>query len=60
MPKPAGVQKQTMIANTLTQMTEEPIKRDVLRDLKLTNEECLVGGMMAESSLGYTDHEMVE
>lgn len=49
-----------MIANTLTQVTEEPIKRDVLRDLKLTNEECLVGGMMAESSLGYTDHEMVE
>ncbi|GAB0175730.1 hypothetical protein GRJ2_000038200 [Grus japonensis] len=43
-----------------TQVVEEPMRRGVLLDLVLTNKEGLVGDVKVGSSLGCSDHEMVE
>lgn len=46
--------------NMLLHVTKEPIRRGVLLDLILTNKDRLVGNMKVKSSLGCTDHEMME
>ncbi|GAB0206732.1 hypothetical protein GRJ2_003138800 [Grus japonensis] len=44
----------------LLQVTEEPVRRGAMLDLVLTNKEELVGDVELKSSLGCSDHEMVE
>ena len=51
---------QCMEDNILMQAMEEPMRRGVLLDLVLTNKEGLVGDVKAGSSLGCSDHEIVE
>lgn len=46
--------------NFLMQVVEEPIRKGVLLDLVLTNQEGLVEDMKVGGSLGFSDHEMVE
>ncbi|GAB0206692.1 hypothetical protein GRJ2_003134800 [Grus japonensis] len=46
--------------NFLLQVTEEPMRRDAMLDLVLTNKEGLVGDVKLKGSLGCRDHEMVE
>ncbi|GAB0206830.1 hypothetical protein GRJ2_003148600 [Grus japonensis] len=45
--------------NFLTQLVEEPMRREVLLDFVLTNKG-LAGDVKVEGSLGCRDHEMVE
>ncbi|GAB0205340.1 hypothetical protein GRJ2_002999600 [Grus japonensis] len=51
---------QSINDNFLTQVVEEPIRREVLLDLVLTKKEGLLEDVKAEGSLGCHDHEMVE
>ena len=51
---------QSIDDNFLTQVVEEPMRRGVLLDLVLTNKEGLVENVKVGSSLGCSDHEMVE
>ena len=44
----------------LMQMVDEPTRRETLMDLILTNKECLVEVVKFESSIGCSNHEMVE
>ncbi|PKU31506.1 rna-directed dna polymerase from mobile element jockey-like [Limosa lapponica baueri] len=46
--------------NFLTQMLEEPTRRDALLDLVLTNKEGLVEDVKVGGSLGCSDHEKME
>ncbi|PKU38944.1 rna-directed dna polymerase from mobile element jockey-like [Limosa lapponica baueri] len=46
--------------NFLLQMIEEPMRKGAVLDLVLTNKEGLVGNVKFKSSLGSSDHEMVE
>ncbi|GAB0178578.1 hypothetical protein GRJ2_000323100 [Grus japonensis] len=60
-----GGQKQSRrfleyIDNFLLQVIEKPMKRGTLLDLILTNNKGLVGNMKFKSSLGCSDHEVVE
>jgi len=47
-------------SNFLLQVIEEPTRRGAMPDLVLTNKEELVGNVKLKSSLGCSDHEMVE
>ncbi|GAB0188273.1 hypothetical protein GRJ2_001292600 [Grus japonensis] len=44
----------------LLQVIEEPMRRDAMLDLVLTNREGLVGNAKVKGSLGCSDHEIVE
>lgn len=44
----------------VTQVMEEPTRGGALLDLILVNKEGLVGDVKVESSLGCSDHEIVE
>jgi len=46
--------------NFLLQVREEPTRRGAMLDLVLTKMEGLVGNVKAKSSLGFSDHEIVE
>ncbi|GAB0204737.1 hypothetical protein GRJ2_002939300 [Grus japonensis] len=46
--------------NFLLQVIEEPMRRGAMLDLVLTNKEGLVGNVKLKSSLGCSEHEMVE
>jgi len=46
--------------NFLLQVTEEPMRRGAMMDLVLTNKKGLVGNVKLKTSLGCSDHEMVE
>ncbi|PKU28688.1 dtw domain-containing protein 2 [Limosa lapponica baueri] len=46
--------------NFLLQMVEEPIRKGAMLDLVLTNNEGLVANVEPKSSLGCSDHNMVE
>lgn len=45
---------------TIIHVVVEPLRRDVLLDLVLTNKEGLCGNVKAGGILGWSDHEMVE
>ncbi|GAB0199193.1 hypothetical protein GRJ2_002384700 [Grus japonensis] len=47
-------------ANFLLQVREEPMRRGAMLDLILTIKEGLVGNVKLKSSLGCSDHEMVD
>jgi len=51
---------QSIDDNFLMQVVEEPMRRGVLLELVLTNEERLVEDVKVGGSLGCIDHEMVE
>lgn len=45
--------------NFLLQVAEEPMRRDAVLDLILTNKEGLAGNVKVKGSLDFSDHEMV-
>ncbi|GAB0182058.1 hypothetical protein GRJ2_000671100 [Grus japonensis] len=51
---------QSIDDNFLTQVVEEPTRRDMLLDPVLTNKEGLVGDVKVGGNLGCSDHEMLE
>lgn len=46
--------------NFLLQVAEEPMRRDAVLDLILTNKEGLAGNVKVKGSLDFSDHEMVK